>query len=393
MRMVPVPAGRPRSEAAGPACTAAAAPPSPLPLVPEAPAGEWVGEIGSLAGHALRWALAVALARVGLLRAYRAWRRRRHPEGELRVLRYHRVIPDSERERVYRLGVSRRSFRAQVSHLARRHQVVDLAGAEAFIAGRETGPGMRVLVTLDDGYRDNLTEALPELERARVPAVLFVTTGPVGRGVRFPWERLKRVVDDPDRSALPLPGGDGISLGPRGRRRGIAFRRLHRWLGALERAEREAILVLWESRSSPDPRNDGPLSWPEVRRLAASGVAIGSHTVEHPRLSRLEDAVLAWELRESRRRIEEEVGAPVRSLAYPSGDHDARVVTGAGAAGYQIAFTTVAGSNLPGCAALALRRKGTGERSAETPWGTFSASLFEAEVCGLFDHVVRGVYP
>lgn len=338
--------------------------------------------------HVLRWALAVLLYRTGCLALYDGWRRRGMREGELLVLRYHRVIPDDEPEPVYRLGIHRRSFAGQIRHLARRERLVDLDGARAFLAAEERGPGRRVLVTLDDGYRDNHSEAAPVLRRARVPAVVFVTTGHVG-GARFPWERLKNVIEDPARRELPLPGGEGIVLAASRRARRDAFRRLHRWLQSLPARDAEALLRLWEAPGAGPLRNDGPLSWAEVRDLHRDGILVGSHTVSHPRLSSLDAEALRREVTASRHRLEEELGGPIRSFAYPSGDLDERVVTEVGRAGYDIAFTTRPGTNGPGTDPLRVRRKGIAGPSSETPWGRFSPSLFQVELSGLYDALLR----
>lgn len=80
------------------------------------------------------------------------------------------------------------------------------------------------------------------------------------------------------------------------------------------------------------------LSWPELRELAESGVALGSHTVSHAHLTTLDDDRLTAELRESKRRIEEEVGRSCPLLAYPYGEHDERVRNAARAAGYECAY-------------------------------------------------------
>jgi len=368
--------------------------PVPLPAPPAIPAAAAAREGVAALMHCLRWLGAVPLYHLGGVRVYRRWRVRRLPAGELRVLRYHRIIPDGDAEVTYALGVRRRSFAGQVRLLAREFSTIDLMGAERFLTGEERRAGMRVLITFDDGYRDNLTEGVPELERAGLRAALFVATAAVSTGARFPWERLKRIVEDPGRRTLALPGGEALPLeagGARGRRR--AFVRLHRWLERLPVEEREAILVLWESWRSPDPRNDGPLDWNGVREVARRGIDVGSHTVRHLHLTRLGSADLATELVESRRRLEEELGVPIAAIAYPSGDHDERVMRATAQAGYRLAFTTVPGSNMPEEPPLRLRRKGIGEATAETPWGTFSPALFAVEVSGLYDHLLRRIFP
>jgi len=89
-------------------------------------------------------------------------------------------------------------------------------------------------------------------------------------------------------------------------------------------------------RSYPDAL--ATMGWDSLRDLAGRGLEIGSHTVSHPHLPRLDDAELRRELEESRARIADELRRPCRFLAYPFGDDDARVRAAAEAAGYEAAF-------------------------------------------------------
>jgi peptidoglycan/xylan/chitin deacetylase (PgdA/CDA1 family) len=73
--------------------------------------------------------------------------------------------------------------------------------------------------------------------------------------------------------------------------------------------------------------------------LVDAGWEAGSHTCSHPRLTQLDDAGLAGELRGSREACEQRLSQPCRTLAYPYGDHDRRVVAAAGASGYEAACT------------------------------------------------------
>lgn len=80
------------------------------------------------------------------------------------------------------------------------------------------------------------------------------------------------------------------------------------------------------------------MGWDELRERASMGVEIGSHTVSHPHLTRLEDSELTRELASSKERLEDELGRPCRFLAYPYGEHDERVRAATRAAGYEGAF-------------------------------------------------------
>lgn len=86
-------------------------------------------------------------------------------------------------------------------------------------------------------------------------------------------------------------------------------------------------------------------SWSEVRELAAAGVAIGSHTRRHRRLTELDPAERDIELTGSLADLRENVPAAAPVLAYPNGDHDDAVCRAAAEAGYELAFTTEKGRN------------------------------------------------
>lgn len=102
------------------------------------------------------------------------------------------------------------------------------------------------------------------------------------------------------------------------------------------------------------------LRWSELRALMASGlVSCAAHSVTHRTLRRLPPGELARELRDSKRRIEEELQRPVSALAYPYGSYDAfdaTTIAQARAAGFVAAMTTIAGTNRPGVDLFRLRR-------------------------------------
>jgi peptidoglycan/xylan/chitin deacetylase (PgdA/CDA1 family) len=83
-----------------------------------------------------------------------------------------------------------------------------------------------------------------------------------------------------------------------------------------------------------DPRQLATMNWDELREHADRGVAIGSHAVSHPHLTKLPSDEVRRELRDSKEEIEHRLGRPCPDLAYPYGEHDGRVSAEARAAGY-----------------------------------------------------------
>jgi peptidoglycan/xylan/chitin deacetylase (PgdA/CDA1 family) len=157
----------------------------------------------------------------------------------------------------------------------------------ATFADAVRGPSGRVVaVTFDDAYLSELTLAKPLLDAVGYPATVYAPTAYLdGRGQPLKWAGIEQ------------------------------------WHGG----EHEHELV--------------PMSWDQLGELAEAGWEIGSHTHTHPHLTTVDDETLREELARSRDEVEQRLGRPCPTLAYPYGDHDERVVAAAGAAGYAAACT------------------------------------------------------
>ena len=81
----------------------------------------------------------------------------------------------------------------------------------------------------------------------------------------------------------------------------------------------------------------------DARALAAAGMDLGSHAMTHQDLRLLDGGELAFELEESKAAVEKLTGRPCRTLAYPYGLYDDRVIEAARAAGYDLAFAWLPG--------------------------------------------------
>ncbi len=106
----------------------------------------------------------------------------------------------------------------------------------------------------------------------------------------------------------------------------------------------------------------------EVRELAELGFEIGSHSMNHPRLTRLTDAELRAEIVDSKKALEDLLGRPVLSFSYPYGDQDARVRQVVAEAGYATATATTLCSVTAATDPLAIPR-------VNMRWNTFGPEL------------------
>jgi peptidoglycan/xylan/chitin deacetylase (PgdA/CDA1 family) len=291
-----------------------------------------------------------------------AWSRYRM-RGRLVSFCYHGVVADRHPERFgYENTVSAAEFTAHMEFLSRNFQPVTAADVARAKNGGTPLPDRAALVTFDDGYRNNLTLAADILRAKGVPALFFVTTGYIGTDrVLWPDEVVGRILTlaSPD---VPAPEGGTVPLPP-----GIASRRLlaiqiRNRCKKLPSTQAGAYLNRLRALPSDPAQSDelfGFMSWDEVRSLHRQGFDIGSHTVEHPILTRVGSERLAAELTLSRREIEKELGCSCRFIAYPNGGSDdisPQVFAAARGAGYELGFTVAEQFSEPGEDALQVSR-------------------------------------
>src|SRR5580692_5990275 len=258
------------------------------------------------------------------------------------ILCYHRIAEGVEDP--FYLCVSPGNFAAHLEEISRAREPSTLA--DAFLPSRRP----RVVVTLDDGYRDNLTNALPIAAAKGVPITVFVTSGILGNHHGMWWDRLGTLlrsrpphVTDIDLPTVRLP------LGSSGLRADLDSVRRHLLPLRVAEIERvlDAVSEQWQVGSAP-PADAGTLTLEDLRRLAASDtVTIGAHTVDHVRLRDRPAGEQQDTISGSKAELERSIGRPVSHFAYPFGRHDDfddRSVDAVRSAAFDTACTTIPGT-------------------------------------------------
>lgn len=206
---------------------------------------------------------------------------------------YHKVTP----VRPNSIAVSPESFEAQQRFLAVHYQVVALSDVRRWFLGEAPLPRRAVLLTFDDGYRNNLEFAHPVLSELGHAATIFVPTDFVG-------------------SSMPLPHDARLPV--------------------------------------PNPT----LTWDELAALQ-DVFEIGSHACSHRVLTQLPLDQAKREIEESKRLLERRLGRPVYAFSYPKGsigDFSPALEAAVRDAGYDLAFTTIPAVNRAGANPLRIAR-------------------------------------
>jgi len=243
--------------------------------------------------------------------------------------------------------------------------------------------GPRVAITIDDGYTDALTDALPVLEADDTPATVFVSTDTLEDGRVFWWDRLAALVYRASmtrsRRTIVVEGAPiRLRLWHR-RSRFETIAELHGALrelppttidARLDELEREigdgtAAVAGTDRAYRIAPRLDAD----GLRTLAESrSIAIGAHTRTHPWLATLSRDEQRAEIEAGRDTLQSVLGRDIATFAYPYGvleSIDDTTPTLVAEAGFKSAWTTERGGVEAGVDRFRLPRYSVGKRSPD----------------------------
>jgi peptidoglycan/xylan/chitin deacetylase (PgdA/CDA1 family) len=233
-----------------------------------------------------------------LLALYLFWRMRLRTKRteSIQILTYHRINDDFD------WGITRQKvgqFEKGMRFLrSQGYEPVTLEEAfrPAPANGDKSGQTLdrKVAITFDDGYEDVYLNAFPILQKYEFTAHIFVITGYVGKHNSWDYD----------------PG-----------------RRRH-------------------------------LSWKQIKEMSDLGFGIGSHTVNHPDLTRIEQRFVGYELKKSKEVLEDKLGQEVCFLSYPFGRYNRFVQEEAERVGYKRAYTLCSENEEDGSGSFAQKRWG-----------------------------------
>jgi peptidoglycan/xylan/chitin deacetylase (PgdA/CDA1 family) len=283
-------------------------------------------------------------------------------QGKLTILIYHRV--HGEPDMLFPAAADARRFDEQMAWIAAALDVVPLPEAIEMLRNGRL-PSRAACITFDDGYADNVEVALPILQRRRLHATFFVTTGFLDGGRMWNDTIIESIRRAPgqmlDLEAMEL---GSMSIGsPQERRKAI-----DRIIGRMKYLSPDVRLAQVDAlahRVGASLPRDLMMRSDQVRALHAAGMEIGAHTATHPILARLDDGAALAEIRDGRAALESIIGAPVALFAYPNGkpgsDYAPAHVAMVRELGFAAALSTQPGT--------ATARSDFHELPRFTPWG------------------------
>ena len=313
------------------------------------------------------------------------------------VLMYHRVLTEEQRARTGShpgIVVTRETFARQMKVLSERFAVLSITDFADRLTTRRPFANSSCLITFDDGWIDNYTNALPILREHGLHALVFLPVNYIGSDRVFWREALTNLVcrarvelaQHPERRPrfegllqsaglarlLDLAGDDEPAT-------------ISEALGALKGtnpAPIETLIIDFASELAVPLASlcatDGFMNWDQVNAMATDGVAFGGHGAEHLLLTTLSSSEVRADVGTARRTIPDALMAGVPTFSYPNGSWSPAVAGAVQELGYRLAFTTESGPVESTDSPLTLRRVNIHEDAAAT------VPMFLARVLGLF---------
>ncbi len=208
--------------------------------------------------------------------------------------------------------------------------------------------------TLDDGYRDTLTQAYPVFKRHNVPFTVYVPGDfPGGRGELW-WLALEAIIAKRGAINVDLGAGDEKFATKTTAEKWSTYDWIYWRLRSMSEVRQRTIIRDLCARYDYDLASHCRsliMSWKELRGLATDPLAtIGAHTQGHFAVAKLSDEDALEEMAKGAARLERELGARPLHLSYPYGDERSagpRDFQMASELGFKTAVTTRKGMIFP----------------------------------------------
>ena len=258
----------------------------------------------------------------------------------------------------------------QIRALRRRFTFISPSEALDVVETRVTPKEPLLLLTFDDGYRDNLTQAYPVLASHGIKAIFFVVTSYLESPQVPWWDRLASLVRAiairNSSTIVTLPGTKSLEISPFNLQHSIKQVLAHfKLCSPSEQQTFELNLRTLAGANNPETQTsdfhgksgagisdlDLMMTWADVKNLDAAGMTIGAHSHTHRILSSLDKASQHDEIRSSKRILESHLTSQIDFLAFPDGKREtfnSETMREAQDAGFRAAFSFYGGTNLAG---------------------------------------------
>ncbi len=245
-------------------------------------------------------------------------------------------------------SIKREDFIKQIDYLEKYFEIIS---ADEFYNRyiNDNFKGTEVVLTFDDGYKNNLKVLAPILKSRNLPYTIFITTNNISNGSLFPTSIVRLVVFGSSLKQLQVPSIEKkFSLETLIERKNAASQLSvilkTSQISVVEDVCKDLLNNLEQSELSDLIRKHSsivPMTWDEVRELKDLGATIGAHCVDHICCHSNQDQnEVQQQILNSKLIIEKELNQPCEYFAYPNGDFTEFSKMCVKDSGYKLGFST-----------------------------------------------------
>ena len=216
------------------------------------------------------------------------------------------------------ITTDRRNFEEQIKYLAKNYHIISFNELYSYCNEEEKIPENCILITFDDGYKDNYSVAYPILKKYNLKATIALTTGHIGSQELFWWDKIAYYINKTEVSHISTKDLGKISL----KNKEKAIRNIQEKLKNIDNHTKNKILNEIEKKSglSKPEIEDLFLSWEEIKEMSKNDITFAAHTVTHPIITRLSLSEAKKEIIDSKQEIEYRINEKVNVFVYPNGN-------------------------------------------------------------------------
>lgn len=269
------------------------------------------------------------------------------------ILNYHRVNNFNDPFTID--SVNAVDFENQIKYIAKYYNILSLEDIYYRITANKYLPKKSVAITFDDGYEDNYIYAYKILKKYDLPATIFLTVDCIDSQIPLWFDNVLSAFKITDKKYFISPiDEESFNISDADKKLYAAHKTLEKLkkMNNEQRKKSIAHIIKELNVSSKDELSNHSklLNWEQIKEMSCSKISFGSHTMTHPILSNLSLSDIEWELKASKKIIEQHIGKEVGFLAYPNGkssDYNETAIQLANQIGYKAAVTTLPNPNNP----------------------------------------------
>jgi len=283
------------------------------------------------------------------------------------VLGYHGVEKKIIDTRIQKVHIPLRLFERHIRFLRNNYDIISVDYLwDCLEHGYKLNPS-QLLITFDDGYKNNLNIVAPIMKAYEIPFTVFLSTKQIQEGSRLPTYYLRAAIIMTEHNFIELPSIKARFYLNTEKQRLKTMRILTNILKSSSKHVVDGMVADFKELL-PHSRwqelnalfySESLMSWDDARKMTAFGAIMGSHSHGHVIFNKRQSRkIIISELKESKKIIEKNLGG-CKYIAYPSGDKHgitADLIRHTREAGYLLAFTTIPGEIIRGCNRLMLPR-------------------------------------